>query len=96
MTAASIFEFQLYVAGDAQNAAKALANLTAICRAVLPERHVIEIIDVFKDPARALREGIFMTPTLLRVKPGPICRIVGTLSDVDTVVLALGLGALAA
>ncbi|MBK7765161.1 MAG: circadian clock KaiB family protein [Sulfuritalea sp.] len=91
-----IFRFRLYVAGDALNSAQALANLTALCRAHLPDRHEIDIVDVFNDPQRALADGIFMTPTLVRLAPAPVRRIVGALSQMQPVLQALGLEALAA
>jgi circadian clock protein KaiB len=86
-----VSRFQLFVAGDAQNSVLAIANLTALCRTFLPGRHVIEIVDVFKEPTRALAEGIFMTPTLLRLAPAPVRKIVGTLSQTQVVLHALGL-----
>jgi circadian clock protein KaiB len=86
-----MFKFRLYVAGDAQNSAQAFANLTALCRAHLPDRHNIEVVDVFLQPKRALADGIFMTPTLIKLEPSPVKRIVGTLSQTQTVVQAFGL-----
>ena len=86
-----MFKFRLYVAGDASNSAQALASLRALCRAHLPQRHEIEIVDVFEDPQRALTDGIFMTPTLVKLAPSPVRRIVGTLSQTQTVLRALGL-----
>ncbi len=85
------YQFRLYVAGDTANSAQALANLSALCRTWLPDRHAIEIVDVFKEPALALAEGIFMTPTLVKLAPSPGRRIVGTLSQTQTVLLSLGL-----
>ncbi|HTA66372.1 MAG TPA: circadian clock KaiB family protein [Xanthomonadaceae bacterium] len=85
------FRFQLFVAGDAQNSVQAIANLTALCRTYLPNQHEIRIVDVFQEPKRALAEGIFMTPTLLKVSPLPVRRIVGTLSHTQVVLQALGL-----
>lgn len=85
------FNFRLYIAGDTQNSAQARANLTAICRDHLPDRHEIEIVDVLKEPKRALVDGIFMTPTLVKLTPAPTQKIVGTLSQTETVVQALGL-----
>lgn len=89
-----VYNFRLYVAGDASNSAHALANLTSLCRAHLPNRHHIEIVDVFQDPGRALADGIFMTPTLLKLDPAPQRRIVGTLSQSLIVLRAIGLDAL--
>ena len=87
----TIYRFRLYVAGEAQNSTQAMANLTAICEASLPGRHHIEVIDVFKEPERTLLDAVFMTPTLLRLEPTPVRRIVGTLSNVGAVLQALGL-----
>jgi circadian clock protein KaiB len=89
-------KFRLYVAAGAPNSIQAVVNLAAICRAYLPNRHEIEVIDVFREPKRALADGIFMTPTLVKLAPAPVMRIVGSLSQTESVVQALGLEALAA
>jgi circadian clock protein KaiB len=85
-----VYKFLLYVAGDAPNATQALANLTAFCRAHLPGAHEIEVVDVFREPKRALADGIFLTPTLVKLSPAPRRRIVGTLSDPQPLLQALG------
>jgi circadian clock protein KaiB len=85
------FKFRLYTADDSQNSAQALANLKALCATYLPERHDIEVINVFSDPQRALTDKIRMTPTLLKLAPLPMQRVVGTLSQTSKVLLALGL-----
>ena len=85
------FQFRLYIAGDASNSAQAIANLTAICRTHLPDRHQIELVDVFLEPKRALADGILMTPTLIKLTPAPARKIVGTLSQLAPVLHALGL-----
>ena len=97
MSRRPLFRFRLYVAGDAPNSAQAIANLSALCRMHLPDRHQIEIVDVFREPKRALADGIFMTPTLVKLAPSPAPRrIVGTLSQTQPVLQALGLEALPA
>jgi circadian clock protein KaiB len=90
MSAESVFSFRLYVAGDAQNSARAIANLTAMCDARLAGRHQIEILDVFGNPERALADGVMMTPTLIRVEPTPIRRVIGSLHATDELAAALG------
>lgn len=89
-----MFKFRLYVAGDALNSVLARDNLAALCRAHLPGRHQIEVVDVFKEPKRALTDGIFMTPTLVKLAPSPVRKIVGTLSQTQPVLQALGLEAI--
>jgi circadian clock protein KaiB len=87
-----VFKFRLFVAGDTENSAEAMANLKELCDHYLPKRYEIEIVDVYRDPRRALDDGILMTPTLLKLEPLPQRRIIGTLSKTRTVLIALGLG----
>ena len=91
MSRSVVFKFRLYIAGDAQNSAQAVANLAAICKEHLPDRHEVEVVDVFRQPERALADGIFMTPTLVKLAPSPARTIVGTLSQTQPVLRALGL-----
>ena len=91
MTPSAVFKFRLYVAGDAQNSVLAKANLRALCETYLAECHEIEVIDVFREQKRAMEDRIFMTPTLLKLAPANESRIVGTLSQTQAVLLALGL-----
>ncbi len=90
MSQAIEFRFRLYVAGDTLNSAQALANLKALCSAYLGNRCRIEVVDVFREPGRALADSVFMTPALVRIKPPPGLRIVGTLAHLATVLGALG------
>jgi circadian clock protein KaiB len=90
-----MYKFRLYIADGVQNSAQAVTNLTALCRAHLPDRHEIEVVDVFREPKRALADRILMTPTLVRVEPSPVRRVVGTLSQTQPVLQALGLETLA-
>jgi circadian clock protein KaiB len=91
-----LFRFRLFVAGDTPNSTQALGNLTALCREHLAGRHEIEVVDVFREPKRALAESILMTPTLVKLAPPPLRKIVGTLSDTRSVLDALGIEAAAA
>lgn len=84
------FKFRLYVASNTPNAAKAMANLRLFCDEHLAGRHVIEVVDVFKHPERALADQIYMTPLLLRLAPRPLCRVVGTLDQTQPLLAALG------
>jgi circadian clock protein KaiB len=75
---------------------EAIANLSAFCRVHLPGRHKIEIVDVFREPKRALTDGMYMTPTPLELAPSPSCRLVGTLSQAQLVLQVLELEAFVA
>jgi len=87
----SVFKFRLYLANNTVNSLQALANLSALCAQHLPNRHEIEVVDVFRHPDRAKADGVRMTPTLLKIDPAPEQRIIGTLSDTPQVLRVLGL-----
>ena len=44
-----------------------------------------------KNQDRALEDRIFLTPTLVKLAPNPVERIVGTLSQTNLVLQVLGL-----
>jgi circadian clock protein KaiB len=80
---------RLYVAGGAPNSVLAIRNVEAICAAHFADRHTLEIVDLLEQPRRAGADGIVVTPTLLRLSPPPVRRVIGNLSDLDKVLLAL-------
>lgn len=83
---------ELYIVGDSPRSAAALANLETLRKKHLPDAKV-EVIDVWEHPRRILTNSVFVTPMLVKVSPGPTCRIVGDLSDEARVLQALGLPA---
>ena len=83
------FRFRLYVAGDAQNSLAAIANLQAVCDRFLAGRHQIELVDVLREPLRALADGILMTPMLVKLEPLPVRKVVGSLSQLEVLLQAL-------
>jgi circadian clock protein KaiB len=91
MTSTAKYKFRLYIAANAQNSVEAMANLSAICARYLPDRYEIEVINVDREPQRALSDGINMTPSLIKFAPGPFRKIVGTLAHTKRVLLALDL-----
>lgn len=91
MSAKVHFKFRLYIAGDGPNSTQAVANLKSLCRDLLPNRHEIEIVDVLREPQRALDDQVFLTPMLLKLSPAPVRRIVGTLSQRELLLQGLGL-----
>ena len=84
---------RLYIAAAAPNSVHAQANLRALLAAAGAQDAAVEIVDCIREPQRALRDGVLVTPTLLKLGPAPTCTIVGALSDGAAVALALGLDA---
>jgi circadian clock protein KaiB len=83
MNIQTALKFRLYVSGDTPNSTRALANLKSFCLLHLAGSYEIEIVDVFKDPKRALEDHILLTPTLVRLFPPPLLRVIGSLNDVQ-------------
>jgi circadian clock protein KaiB len=86
-------ELRLYVAGEGPNSTQAIANLNALCREHLPDGHAIEVVDVLREPQRALADSVLLTPTLLKLSPLPVRRIIGNLNQRELLLHALGLPA---
>ena len=80
---------RLYVAGNAPNSVRAIANCRAICDEHFASGHELEIVDLLEHPMRGMADGIVVTPTLVRLMPLPIQRVIGNLSDTSKVLLAL-------
>jgi circadian clock protein KaiB len=82
---------RLFVAGDSPDSAAALANLHALFPSGARAGVEIEVVDVQQEPARAERDGIMVTPTLLKISPAPGCRILGNLKNRDALLHLLGM-----
>jgi circadian clock protein KaiB len=79
---------RLYIAGNAPNSLRAMANINAICGEHFSDPD-LEVVDLLIHPLRALADGIIVTPTLIKLVPRPMRKIVGTLSDSNQVLLVL-------
>ena len=86
-----VSQLRLYVAGQAPNSVRAIANLEDLRREFGQERFDLEIVDVLAEPLRALQDRVLVTPTLVKLSPLPVIYIVGDLSRHYEVVHALGL-----
>ena len=80
---------RLYIAGNAPNSLRAIENLKVFCADKLFAGYELEIVDLLKEPRRALADGIVVTPTLLKVSPSPVKRLIGNLSDAASVLRTL-------
>ena len=83
---------RLYVAGEAPNSAAAIRNLGILFlgREASGQPVEIEIVDLLREPLRGLLDGVVLSPTLVRLAPPPVRRVVGNLSNHGAVLLALG------
>ena len=82
---------RLYVAGQSARSAAALRNLEAICEEHLAGRYRIAVIDLLKQPQLARGDQIVAVPTLVRHLPPPMKKIIGDLSNEESVLVGLDL-----
>jgi circadian clock protein KaiB len=86
-----IYKLRLYVTPRTAISQRAISNLDAFCREDLPVQFEVEVIDVTEQPALAERDKILATPTLVKLAPEPIRKIIGDLSNREKVLLSLDL-----
>jgi len=69
----------------------AISNARRICDAHYPDDYDLEVIDLYQHPEAAREHQIIAAPTLIKIKPGPLRRIIGDLSDERRALEALGI-----
>ena len=83
------WRLRLYVAGQTPKSITALANLKRLCENHLAGRYRIEVVDLLNQPHLARRDDIVVIPTLVRMLPAPIRKIIGDLSNAERVLIGL-------
>ncbi len=85
------YVLHLYVTGSTRRSTRAIETIRQICDAHLKGRHELEVIDLYQHPEAAAREQIIAAPTLVKLFPAPLRRVIGDLSDRPRVLASLGL-----
>jgi len=85
------YVLKLYVTGETHRSQVALKNLKKILDEDYKGVYSVKVIDVIKHPQLAEDDKILATPTLIRILPPPVARIIGDLSDREKVLLGLDL-----
>jgi circadian clock protein KaiB len=82
---------RLYQADESPNSVLALRHLRDAIAHLTSEQVALEVIDVLRDPERALSDGVLVTPTLVKASPPPESRVIGNLRDRSALLAALGI-----
>jgi circadian clock protein KaiB len=85
------YVLRLYVTGMTPRSTEAFAAIKAICEERLQGRYELEVIDIYEHPQLAIDEQIIAVPTLVKLLPAPLRRLVGDLSNKERVLLGLDL-----
>jgi circadian clock protein KaiB len=82
---------RLYVAGSDAPSGEARRLCQEVLERCRPLACRLEIVDVFDDPGQAERDRVLATPTLVRLEPPPLVRLIGGLRSAEFILDALQL-----
>lgn len=85
------FRLRLFVAGTTPRSVRAIENLRRICDGHLAGQVDLEVIDIYQQPELAGQHQVVAAPTLLKMLPLPLRRIIGDLSQEQRVLKGLEL-----
>lgn len=85
------YVLRLFITGTTTRSQRAIANIRTICDSRLEGRYELRIIDVYEEPEATRELQVIATPTLVKVFPEPLKKIVGDLSDHERVLAGLDL-----
>ena len=85
------YVFALYTAGHGPNSVRAISLAKRLLERELRGAYELNIVDILKDPLHSQSYGVMAAPTLVRIAPKPMRRLVGDLSDSDSVMARLDL-----
>lgn len=83
------YALRLYVTGQTPRSLASVENLKRLCEKYLKGRFDLEVVDIYQQPALAAEGQIIAAPTVIKLMPPPLRRLVGDFSDSERVVLGL-------
>ena len=79
----------LFVSGSTPNSLRAIRNIRTLCEERLHGRYELKVIDIYQHPDQIREKQIVATPTLLKILPLPLRKLIGDLSNKDSLLLGL-------
>jgi circadian clock protein KaiB len=83
------YVLRLFVSGSNPGTERTLQTLHELLEQSIGHPYTLKVIDVLKHPEQAEEDQIAATPTLIKVWPKPVRRIVGEFNDLDKIVRLL-------
>jgi circadian clock protein KaiB len=83
------YRLRLVIAGSTQRSRQAIENLRRICSEHLNGQVDLEIIDIYQQPELAEMYQVVAAPTLVKLLPLPVRRLIGDLSEEHRVLRGL-------
>jgi circadian clock protein KaiB len=85
------YVLRLYVAGATSKSTQSIMNIKKICEEHLKGRYELEVIDIYQQPVLAKGEQVIAVPTLVKKLPPPLRKFIGSMADVDRILVGLDL-----
>jgi circadian clock protein KaiB len=82
---------RLFITGTTSRSVRAIANLRRICEERLQGEYHLEVVDIYQHPQMAQEHQIIAAPTLVKMLPLPLRKIIGDLADEERVLAGLDL-----
>lgn len=77
---------QLYVNGDTPSETRVIEQVRSTCEESFGQNYVLTVIDVSLNPRLAREAKILITPTLVKVAPSPVQRMIGGFTEQQDVI----------
>jgi circadian clock protein KaiB len=90
-TAGPLFVLRLYVTGGSARSGWAIRNVRQLCAERLAGLTDLTIVDIYQHPELARDAQLVAAPTLVKERPLPLRRFVGTMTDLAPLLADLGL-----
>jgi len=79
------YQLRLFITGATPRSSRAIRNIKAICEQYLPGRFDLTVTDIYQHPECVKADQIIAVPMLVKQFPLPIRRLIGDLSDIQSV-----------
>ena len=91
MSEKDTYIFKLYVVENTAKSQALVASLKMIFDKALKKNYRLEVIDIITNPELAINSKVLATPTLVLEFPTPSKRLVGNVSNKESVLIGLNL-----
>lgn len=85
------FMLKLYVAGATKRSSRAVENIRKFCEEHLKGRYELDIIDIYQQPELLERDQVVAAPTLIKMLPLPVRKLIGDMSDEEKIFIGLNI-----
>ena len=84
-----MYKLKLYVTGQTPRSKQLIQNLEDMFKRNCGGKYCLEVFNIFEHLEAAQKDGVFVTPTLIKTLPEPVRRIIGDLLDKERVLAGL-------